>query len=184
MKKAGVENKSLCKACDGVCCKRYAGCIWPDEFANWDELVEGLASGVLAIDQWEGDPRYEETPDYDDRPDDYLSCCRFIRPAHKPGTGTTAWRQPQEVYDHQSYGGECVHFVEGLGCRLAWDARPVQCRMLKPMPKGDGCEIQGEYTKQDAALAWLPYQSQIEKAGQAALEIQSCREPERSDSLS
>ena len=160
MKEPRIENKALCVACGGHCCKNYAGCMWPDEFANLDELVEGLADGVLAIDQWEGDPRYDEYVEGG------LGCCLFIRPAHKPGTGA-ACHPVDKVYDNRSYGGECVH-LDRDGCRLEWDDRPTQCRMLKPGTKEDGCQIQGKYTKRDAALAWLPHQEKIREAGRAA----------------
>lgn len=169
MTKPGFKNLEVCAKCEGACCKYYAGGAWPEEFEPdiYETLVERLMSGKWAIDQWEGDPREDDGPVPDE---ERLGCCRYVRPAHKAVFGESPFRQPEKIFDCRSYGGECV-FLDENGCQLEWNKRPTQCRMLKPRPpeKSSGCDMPTEYDKRHMALAWLPYQDVIQKAGQKAL---------------
>jgi len=137
MTKLNYSNDEICKACQGACCKHYAGCCMPEDFEtiNVSILKDLLLSGKWAIDGWDGDPRDGMS---------ILDEAYFIRPAHTNAIG--------KVMDF-STGGICVNLTP-TGCSLSNDERPAGCRFLEPginecIPKGA--------TSRDAAIAWLPY---------------------------
>lgn len=142
------EQPDICAPCGGACCKRYAGASFPTEWgANADEIREKIREAILTgkwvVDAWDGDPRGIEHGDAR-----YVSIAYYIRPAHKDRTG---W-----LVD-LSYGGECV-FLSESGCALG-EKRPTGCKGLEPK-RNDGCVVQYG-SKQDAAIAWLPYHDMI-----------------------
>lgn len=142
---------AVCAPCGGRCCKTLPGAAMPEDFGA-DEatiravMVSRLKTGEWSIDWWEGDPRpdhYEEERGY------------FLRPATLGGRG--------DVFD-PSNGGQCVLFDEGKGCRT-FETRPTGCRGLEPGPAAGKCSPRYA-SKQDAAIAWLPYAAMIVEVGE------------------
>ena len=132
------EARAVCAACGGKCCKRIPGNAYPEDFAPNVEknLREAIASGLWAIDCWEGD--------LDDTYDPM-----YVRPQTKKG------HMERRLFD-RSWGGECVFFHENVGCVLPFEKRPKECRMLEPR-KGGGCfDHCGD--KANAARHWRTYQ--------------------------
>lgn len=153
---ANNENPSMCTECGGNCCKNYAGGAIPSEFGAPSKPVmmykiwRALASGLWAVDSWEGDPR----PDIDE-----LSETMYLRPAHTNAIS--------KVMD-RSWGGTCVFWDNDGGCSLSWDERPAVCRDLVPNYLSTaGCFNNEQYTKGAVALAWIPYQDIIAEAADA-----------------
>lgn len=136
----------ICAKCNGDCCKQHPGSTSPKDFGEplLDNLIKAFKTGKWAIDWWEGDPRNT----------DILSRACFVRPAIKGH---------KELY-HPTWGGECVFFAENVGCELSVDDRPSECRMLEP--KKNGC-VQHGSSKQDCAIAWIPYADIIRDAAEA-----------------
>jgi len=139
-------HETLCTECGGVCCKQAAGIYWPDQIELTVEAITARVKvGAWAIDWWEGDPR----------PEGGLDRVYYVRPAHKNAQG--AWLDA-------SLGGECF-FLDDRGCRLPLEERPIQCRMLIPLPlkareENGGCQYTDGYNgKEAAARAWLPHQA-------------------------
>lgn len=142
-----IPDNRICTKCAGVCCQRYSGAYHPDDLQplTVQSLAARFATGNYAIDWWEGDPR--ENCDKLDR-------ATYIRPAHVDA----------KTLQDPSWGGVCSLW-SAKGCRLAHDLRPKQCRDLKPI--ADGSCTDG-FSKQAAAVAWLPFQQMIEDAARAA----------------
>ena len=63
-------------------------------------------------------------------------------------------------YIDRSFGGECIHFVDGIGCKLAYDKRPVMCQTLVAE---ENCQCTG-FDKKDAADWWSEYHHIIDEA--------------------
>lgn len=138
-------NEKLCKACGGQCCTKLPGATLPEDFKPnlQRNLKKALKSGYYAIDWWEGDALEQDT----EKGRSY-----FIRPATKEKKG---------VLLDPSWGGTCI-FLGPNGCKLPFDSRPSGCKMLEPKPKGTRCIPRGA-SKQDSAVAWLKYESLIER---------------------
>ncbi|KKN91167.1 hypothetical protein LCGC14_0220330 [marine sediment metagenome] len=139
-----IEDTVICTACGGDCCKKCSGAYHPDDLkpVTVDSLASRFADGIYAIDWWEGDVR----PGKDEWP-----ISLFIRPAH---VGITKLHDP-------SWGGVCIHWNATNGCCFELHHRPKTCREL--VPKDNGNCI-GPFNKEEAAMAWVPYQQKIEKA--------------------
>ena len=138
----------ICSQCGGKCCKDYPGAAYPEDFdTNVMESVNvAIASGNYAIDSWEGDPRPNEHE---------FAEVYFVRPAI---VGVIS------IYD-PSCGGTCV-FLEDDGCRLSASERRRGCRMLKPCKDGHCMSEDLKHSdnpKADAAIAWIPYQAELEE---------------------
>jgi len=143
---ATCVNTAACTACGGKCCQKSAGGYDPDDLApvTTESLARRFTDGIYAIDWWEGDVRPGK---------ESWSTSMFIRPAHR---GVTALRDP-------SWGGICVHWNAAKGCCFEWQHRPRNCRELVPSENyPDGCH--GPFGKEEAALAWVPYQDVIVEA--------------------
>ena len=145
-----LTNAAICAKCGGTCCKQSAGIYWPEEIElTVAAIVARVTRGEWAVDWWGGDP--SEGGDRD--------CIRWVRPAHKNARG-----KPIDP----SWGGECI-FLGKHGCRVQFERRPKQCRMLVPLPLQDreangGCHYEDEYSgKEAAAFAWLPHQELMDK---------------------
>ena len=151
MTKLNYTDEELCAACQGACCKYYAGSALPTDFesVSISDLTKLFSSGKWALDAWHGDPR-EGMSVFDE--------AYFIRPAHKNAEG--------KIIDFSS-GGICVNLTP-TGCSLTSDERPTGCRLLKPGV--DACIPTGA-TSRDAALAWLPYTRTLLEAARRAEHI-------------
>lgn len=143
-------NLEMCTACNGVCCKTYAGIYIPNDLKM--EITENtlkalLDSGKYAIDWWEGDTRGGS-----------LNQTFFLRPRHE-----------NESAIKGSWGGCCVNFTNGIGCSLDPNNRPYQCRMLIPeydfLTRKQNCysAVKDKATKCDCADAWYSYQDIMQK---------------------
>lgn len=140
-------NHEACKRCEGSCCKNMPGIAIPEDFGQplLDNLVKAFGTGDWAIDWWEGDP-------VEDREE--IDRGYYIRPKIKG---------VNKIY-HGAWGGICVFFTEGQGCKLSDKDRPAQCRLLEPKKnEQDECELH-ELDKQEGAIAWLLFHDVIEKA--------------------
>lgn len=136
----------VCAECGGECCKNLPGAAMPEDFPGdlFTELVKAFKTGKWAVDWWEGDPREDKME---------LSKAYFIRPA------TT---DSKFIYDPAWSPARCV-FLADAGCELEPEKRPTGCRLLEPKHPHGHCEAHGA-TKQQAAIAWLPYTEIIEAA--------------------
>ena len=129
------ENKDICSACGGACCKHLPGIAAPADFNMPDKarISEALRSGLWALDCYEG-----QKSDYTD--------LWYLRPATKHAQG--------QMID-RSWGGVCVFFEEATGCTLPHDDRPEECRLLEPVANGPCVPHGGD--KFAAGEAWAPY---------------------------
>ncbi len=146
-------DSAVCSDCGGQCCKSAPGITAPEDWGAPDRatmatrLRAAFASLDYAIDWWVGDPR----------PRGKLDRVLFVRPATTLARG--------ELYD-PSWGAPCS-LLGPTGCKLDHDARPYECRALKPVQAADrsnghGCK--GYTSKRAMSLLWIPYQSVIEMA--------------------
>jgi len=132
----------ICMPCGGRCCKHAPGAAMPEDFGAPDDdalrtaLKERLATGEWSIDWWDGDPREGQNE---------IERAYYLRPATRQGRG--------RIFD-PSYGGVCNFFQDGKGCRI-FDTRPTGCRGVEPSPTGPCAPRYA--SKQDAAIAWIPY---------------------------
>lgn len=139
----GFLDESICAKCGGTCCNQMPGAAFPSDFTvdgqvSFKMIRELILSKHWVFDYWEGDPTGGEA-----------SQAYFIRPAVKDAT-----RWPVDA----SWGGKCV-FQTKKGCKLRFEGRPKECRMLEP---GVGsCDKHG-CSKREAAIDWMPYTTEIE----------------------
>jgi len=158
------ENQEMCASCDDSCCKRCPGICFPEDFgSNRTDVIAAvkaaLDSGRYCIDWWEGDPRYNSN--YDEkggRLPDRMSSTNFIRPAEKGEEGRL--RHPLWVCKNG-----CT-FLLSTGCELSFEQRPLQCRALVPKEDKE-CSMNDMYSKQSAAIAWIPYHEWLNSLGRA-----------------
>ena len=138
----GFENRNLCRACGGICCKNLPGIVYPEDVRQpmFDNLLIMLTSGNYAIDWWEDDPE----------------SMHFLRPAIK---GDARICSP-------SWVGECV-FLSTNGCKLVLRDRPRGCRMLEP--REGPCDSHG-HTKLHGGQAWQEYEDILMRAAKQLLE--------------
>lgn len=146
------ERPDVCAPCGGKCCKSMPGAALPSDFGATPEeilpkLAARLATGLWAIDWWEGDPRLDGE-DSDGR-------SYFVRPAV---AGVS------DLFD-PSWGGRCT-FHSSRGCEI-FAERPSGCRGLEPSdnPVKDGCHVRHS-DKRAAAIAWLPFHAVILQAAE------------------
>lgn len=158
------ENREICAACGGRCCKTLPGETWPEQWGapDQDKMIEQLRDAFVArryaVDWWEGDP------------DERDECTRglYIRPAIKG----------VRCLEHASWGGECVMLREN-GCELSAEQRPITCCLLVPNAddtrqcdlRSDDLAVNDEGGKLTAAKKWKPYHDVIERALDLAREI-------------
>ena len=150
-------ESSLCRECNGRCCKGMPGAMSPIDVhpLTKGRIVEMLLSGQYAIDYWEGDPREGE---------DEMSVAYFIRPAV---AGC------DKLVD-ASWGGPCGLFVDGTGCSLSYEDRPQACRSLQADEDGH-CRCEHNI-KQQIAIDWLPYNDMIDACIKTVREIKERNE--------
>ncbi len=129
-----IEDKEICKACGGLCCKSFPGLVTPKDVGAPDtdlmrqNLLEMLRSGRYCVDwinQEEG--------------------LYFVRPAIKGNENV--------VFGHL-YNGECT-FLTPTGCQLTFEKRPESCRTLIPKVN-EKCDPQN-YTRMKIAKMWKEY---------------------------
>jgi Fe-S-cluster containining protein len=145
------ENMGVCAKCGGMCCKEMPGVTSPEQWGiplDEERVRKALRSGKWAVDWWEGDPRglgYEDSG--------AVSIGYFIRPAVVGGG--------RGIFD-PTWGGRCV-FLRENGCELPENDRPLGCKLLEPNASNPGkCKMHGEFSKKEAAIAWLPYYKTFE----------------------
>lgn len=122
------ENKSLCAACGGKCCKSGPCFFMPEDFK--DLSVEGLLK------------EFKEK--------DYLCICLEDVPFI-----SIRLEQWKKVIDPLTYyrGGTCP-LLTPSGCPFSYEERPTSAKLLVPSPNNDCESILPDY-KVD--LEWLPY---------------------------
>lgn len=151
-------DAAVCTACGGNCCKSGPGITRPEDWGGPDRasmlqrLKAAFATENYSIDWYEGDPRKQ--PPKGER----LSRCMYVRPATAKARG--------RLFD-PSWGGTCT-LLTPTGCKLEHDARPYECRALKPLPpeerkKGKGCGGP-DIDKRVMSELWIPYQDVITAA--------------------
>jgi Fe-S-cluster containining protein len=141
------ENKKICAACGGRCCKRLPGAMYPSDVKKGRSklsmrkaLQTVLASGRYAVDWWEGENG---------------KSVYYLRPHTKEGKNCGGLLDP-------SWGGECT-FLREDGCELKFEQRPRTCRKLVPIAGGRSCHTES-HSKKAAYRRWLPYQTDIKAA--------------------
>lgn len=162
------ENKTMCAACGGRCCKGLPGCCWPQDFELYDsnsspeKLLAALRSGRYSIDWWE----------------DLVIDKYWVRP---------------KVHIHPIFGDDEAPLFHGgwptgcillgpEGCMLSWNDRPYECRAL--VPHNDRCFLDPDYgigdnPKLAAAEAWAPFLQLLLDCGYQVREEQWDRDPHR-----
>lgn len=154
----------LCAPCGGSCCKRMPGTTHPSQWGETeDEMVANLASafasGMWAVDWWDGDPRPDAPSPFDANGDWFDNPARLDRAEYvRPAMGSPH-RFPVE---HPAWGhdGPCV-FLADAGCKLTHDERPLGCRALEP---GEPECKPHDGGKAGGALVWVPFRSVIARA--------------------
>jgi hypothetical protein len=93
------ENPSMCSACGGACCKRFAGIFLPDQLELTPENICKMLEGDYALDCWDGDPRIDRRPIGKDHPDwfDYEEDMR------KSGRSSFSIEGANERYNTEDY---------------------------------------------------------------------------------
>lgn len=138
------ENRTVCAACGGKCCKNYGGLCHPDDIhcdgdmdVAYKNIKQMLDSGMYSIDWLEAceESKWEDV--------------YFIRMRH---VGS-------EVVD-PAYHGKCVNLTP-TGCKLPFEERAYGCKSL--IPNENRACGEGTYTKYDAAEDWMPYQEILKK---------------------
>lgn len=141
------ETPEVCSKCKGYCCKAYSGIYHPNDFEDIEkELIKLKEENLISIDQWDGPLMIN-----DDEDNDYYDI-KFVRPRH-----TNA-----KSFVDLSYGGVCIHLTDH-GCKLSFEKRPYQCKMLTPINGQFAYGCSSPYNKREAAIAWIPYQHIIQK---------------------
>ena len=145
-----MENSEICSNCGGACCIAHPGMAFPEDILRLapgagmtDALLAAFERGYV-VDSWEGKccPEQEVFTAYYVRPKCHTD--NHIRNA--------------------TWGGVCC-FLGPKGCRLEFAARPRVCRELQPRKShnpGQNC-VAGA-GKQEACIAWLPYNQEIQVA--------------------
>lgn len=165
---------AICALCRGRCCKSLPGGIMPQQLGETaDEIVsrawQMVRTGKYAWDAWDGDPIYEwGNPQGYDR-------VHYLRPATKGKEG--------QAFDY-SWGGECTFLGEN-GCTLPREERPAECLALKPALEdfrfialnpdeyggrhtlADATACESDLGKRELAIAWRPFQAEIDRQWQA-----------------
>ncbi len=141
-------NPELCGLCGGKCCKQMPGEAFPNDIIrNFGGSLENalnlcFASGEWVIDCWEGDPRKDKHE---------LGRTFYVRPR--------GLKDSSGLYNF-SWGTQCGFLQVGVGCSLKSEIRPTTCQRLEPGE--DGCKMHNGGGKQEAAIAWIPYQPLID----------------------
>lgn len=145
-----TENRKVCAACGGKCCKHVPGGVYPHQVPAGG--IRDLLSGRYVIDWLDGDPR-----------DNHNEFGRgyFIRPATKGA---------EHRRTDPSWGGVCT-FLGPEGCELSEHERPFGCVDLIPGdPSVEGsCRPRMErYSygcndKQRCAIAWVERIDELER---------------------
>lgn len=137
-------DHSICTMCGGACCQNMAGSYHPDDFnvpVTKEIIFECLKSDKIGVDWWEGS--LSDPPNGHDT--------KYLRPRH---VGEPAIKG--------SWGGVCVNWSKELGCSLTDETRPFQCKKLIPnYPKPCSHNKEDKADKKDIAIAWIPYQTEI-----------------------
>ena len=135
------ENLSICAACGGGCCRHYGGILHPDDVKGGvtvENIKVMMDTGMYGIDWYEGSI---DGYDWDN--------VYFMHMAHV--------NEPKIC---PTWGGTCVNLTP-TGCKLSFEERAYGCRSLVPNPNHKCGE--GTYSKYDAMIDWLPYQSIMEE---------------------
>ncbi len=134
---------NVCSPCGGKCCKHMPGEYMPDDFAESDMIArisEGLKSGTMSIDWWEGDPEGDLG----------VREAYYLRPSVK--------RYENFIF-HGAWGGaECSQLTEN-GCNLSFEDRPSGCKALVPGHNGYGCTTASGFGKRAAVIAWKQHRT-------------------------
>lgn len=175
-------NYTLCALCKGGCCKSLPGGYHPADIERVFEkpitiglLVEAFLTEKIAVDWWEGDPRYEfEDPRQAHNDGDGLGECYYLRPR-----GVNAIDQ---LEDGGWRDNACMHLNLETGCELPEHNRPFGCRAMVPNPLSfpNGCSYSKEVdgSKRAISLAWLPYQAMISQAVKIYKEVKGINDEE------
>lgn len=93
----------------------------------------------------------------------------FLRPAVEGGEGDLLYPEDLGAFWWAPAMLGCT-FLRPTGCELPYEARPLECRALEPMPGGRGCKPRAG-AKRERADEWRPYQAVVE-AARAAVSTQ------------
>lgn len=158
-----------CAPCDGACCKVCPGSTSPDDWGAPDlavmevRLRDAPASGRWAVDQWDGDDHHADPVLRDD--------VLYVRPAAQ---GRERLDDPfdrlvEEDRDDDDLIARAARrmipprfpctFLGSAGCALAFEARPIECRALKPRPGPVGDCLPHAGGQEERAVEWAPYQA-------------------------
>lgn len=149
-----IENNtsSECVLCNGLCCRNMGCEIFPQDVKRWfntdiitkDIIIKLLDSKYIQLDWYEGDIReyifkYPNIKDYKS-----ISYYLHMRNKNDP-----------VIYD--SWGGECIAFISGVGCKLTWEQRPTGGKALIPKNGKTQLKCILDVSKAECCLAWMPY---------------------------
>lgn len=135
------ENRSICSACKGGCCKAFPGIYSPFDIKG--DMLTWFKANVtnITFDDWSGTFEHNGISAEDPL---------FLRPKAK--------NEHSLQIKHGLWYGECKLLTDE-GCSLSFTDRPTQCRELKP-DADRKCVIEGK-SKKDLIFEWLPYQELI-----------------------
>jgi len=144
-----LNNESeACSRCEKTCCESMPGSAAPEDMKvlSAEHIAELLNSGDWSIDCWDGCPNIY-----------------YLRPATVDGR--------HHVYD-LSWGAQCVFLGEN-GCRMPFEERPLNCRMLIPNEEEPGKCVFPDDTinKLYFANKWINHQDMLTEAARLCGEI-------------
>lgn len=118
---------------------RWAIDLWYGEHRH---LIEAMRGEVLIVrpavqGSESADHVFDELEPEDDDADAFTRAVRRMYPPRHPCT-----------------------FHSNAGCELTFEARPIECRALEPMPRPVAC-VPHAGAKQERAIEWLPYQDML-----------------------
>lgn len=150
-------NAALCAPCGGACCQRFPGSAAPEDFPDLEHLEAQIMAGHWTLDEWRGDPLGSVLSRRRRRGKPTVpSVARVLipRPAIRGREGQL-WDPARQGVT----GGRCTyHWADG--CALTFEARPEQCRALRPGPVR--CESAEWSSDRSLALRWRPRSSELE----------------------
>ena len=159
--KKSYQNRELCAACKGQCCKMAPGIYVPEDFDD-DLDPKSIQIGITDLLVMHTGIVATRYCGYDQAEEGYIY---IIRP-------TTVYEvEVPHLWANMNNMGQCSR-LKDKGCELVFEDRPFQCRKLVPSQTISG-EINCHYVNQHhsiEALAkrWLPYQDVIKSAVAAA----------------
>lgn len=150
-KHSEFENRDLCEACGGRCCKTAPCHYSPRDFA--DLSYKGLKKllkkkGYISVVRF-ADSLTTETA----RSIGFMTAEFFVLRVRSRETKIA-------VNSADIFKGDWCSMLSSYGCMLSYDERPYGGKMLIPL---EGRKCEQKYTIEECVKDWIPYQKVLKK---------------------